>query len=154
MVGAALGGPYGVVAGKMIQQALGVDDPGKLESVIAAGNPDVLLKLKEADLAFRQFMKEADLREEQLVYEDRADARGMAKALGTTAPQMAIVVALTLMIGWIVYELFGQSPPKGSENVLFILLGQVSTAWMAAISFFVGTTRSSAEKNAIIMASK
>lgn len=151
-VGAALGGPFGAVAGQMVQVALGVDDPSKVEAILASGSPETILKLKEAELNFRQWMRDADIREEQLVVQDRADARGLAKALGSSGPQLAIVVALTMMIGWVIYELFLDAPPKGSENVLYIILGQLTTAWTAAISFFVGTTKSSAEKTSLLQA--
>jgi hypothetical protein len=96
-------------------------------------------------------MRDAEIREEQLAVQDRSDARGMAKALGSSAPQLAIVVALTVMVAGVVCALFEDAPPKGSENVLFIILGQLTTAWTAAISFFVGTTRSSSEKTTALM---
>ena len=105
MVGAALGGPFGAVAGKMVAEALGVEgDPAKIESIIASGSPETLLKLKEADLKFREFMREAEIREDQLVVQDRMSARDMAKSLGSSAPQMAICLALTVMVGWVIYE--------------------------------------------------
>jgi hypothetical protein len=135
----------------MIQQALGVENAASVEAVLASGDPNAVLKLREADLQFKQFMREAEIKEEQLVVQDRADARGMAKALGSTRVQAAIVMVLTAMVGWALYELFLEAPPKGSENVLFLVLGQLTTLWGAAIAFFVGTTKGSGDKTAGLM---
>lgn len=144
-LGTALGGPLGGVAGTVISQALGVESEAlAYEKLIA--DPNALLELKKAEIEFQKFLKEINVREEELVVQDRADARGMAKAMGSWAPQMVIVGTLTVLVGWAMYELFLEAPPKGSENVLYFLLGQLTTAWTAGISFFVGTTRSSADK--------
>lgn len=146
-LGTALGGPLGGLAGTMVQAALGADSPEQAVAILQSGDPAAILKMKEAQNNLLMFMRDADIREDQLVVEDRKDARGMAKALGTAGPQMFIVVALTLMISWVLWELFLEAPPKGSENVLFVMLGTLTNAWTAAISFFVGTTKSSSEKN-------
>lgn len=149
-VGAALGGPFGVIAGKAIQEALGETDEIKVIEALQT-DPNKVLELKKAEIAFKEFMRNAEITETQLAVDNQKSARSMAVHLGSIAPQFTIVVFLTIMLGWVIYELFVDAPPKGSENVLFILLGQLSTAWMAAISFFVGTTRSSGDKTQAII---
>ena len=148
-VGVALGGPLGGIAGKVIQDALGVEGEDAVVAALQA-DPNAVLELKKAEIAFQQFLRDAEIREDQLVAEDRKDARLMARAFGNAGPQLGIVIGLTALVGWVIYELFLESPPKGSENVLFIILGQLTTAWTAAISFFVGTTKSSADKTAAL----
>lgn len=150
LVGTALGGPLGGVAGQFVQRALGAETAEQAVALLQTGDPEIILKMKQADLDFQKFMEDAGVRREQLVVEDRKDARGLAKALGTIGPQMLITGALTAIVTWITYELFLEAPPKGSENVLFMIVGQVIGAWGSAVGFFVGTTQSSAVKNATV----
>ena len=57
VLGTALGGPFGGLAGKMIQDALGVDNEDAMVQELQA-NPDALVKLKEVELSFKARMKE------------------------------------------------------------------------------------------------
>ncbi len=145
-VATALGGPVGGIAANMIKKALGVDSD---EAAIQAlqSDPEAVLKLKIAEIDFDKFLVEADIRKDELVVEDRKDARDLSKTLGTIWPQMTIVIALTFMIAGVIYALFKTAPPPETENILFMVLGQLTTAWAASISFFVGTTKSSADKS-------
>ena len=149
MVATALGGPFGGIAATAIKAALGVDTDDQAIAALSS-DPSALLKLKLAEVEFDKFMRQADIDEHALVIDDRKDARGLAKALKSVWPQMTIVIMLTLMIASIIYALFLGAPPEGSRDVLYMVLGQLTTAWAASIAFFVGTTKSSAEKSAQI----
>jgi len=149
MVATAIGGPFGGIAATAIRAALGADTDDQAVEALKS-NPDALLKLKLAEVEFNRFMRQADIDEHALIVEDRKDARDMAKVLKSVWPQMSIVIMLTSMIAAVIYGLFFTTPPDGSKDVLYMVLGQLSTAWGASIAFFVGTTKSSAEKSAQI----
>ena len=160
VVGTAIGGPFGGIAANIVRSALGVDSDEAAVQALSS-DPDALLKLKTAEMDFKKFMREADLKEDQLELEeykvtidDRKDSRDMAKVLKTVWPQMTIVIALTVMIGFVLHTLFNSAPPAESKDVLYMLLGQLIAGWSASIAFFVGTTKSSAEKSGQIAALK
>ena len=144
-VAAALGSPLAGAATKMIIDSLGVDNEEMAIQAIGQ-DPNALLKLKTAELDLKKFMRDADIREDEVFLADRQDARDLAKKLGSVAPQLSIVVALTFMTAGVIYALFTFEPPESTENILFMVLGQLMTAWAASIHFFVGTTKSSSEK--------
>ncbi len=148
-VATALGGPYAGIATRMVLDSLGKERPEDAIEALTA-DPQAIVQVKLAELEFQKFMEDAGIKRDALVVEDRKDARGMAVALKTVAPQLAIVVGLTAMIAWVLDMLFTSAPPPESRDVLFMLLGQLSTAWAAAIAFFVGTTQGSARKTAMM----
>jgi hypothetical protein len=145
-VATALGGPVGGIAVNAIMGALGVESEDEAIAALSS-DPQAVLKLKLAEVDFKKFLREADLKDHQLVIQDRGDARSMAKTLGKIWPQFTIVTMLTAMIAAVIYGLFFMTPPEGSKDVLYMVLGQLTTAWAASIAFFVGTTKSSAEKS-------
>lgn len=145
-VATALGGPVGGIAANFVMNALGVSTEDEAIAALKS-DPQAVLKLKIAELDLKKFMREADIKEHGLIVADRSDARSLAKTLGKIWPQFCIVTMLTIMIGCVIYGLFFMTPPEGSKDVLYMVLGQLTTAWGASIAFFVGTTKSSAEKS-------
>ena len=60
LLGTALGGPFGGVAGKMIQDALGVDSESAAIAELQT-NPDALISLRQVEANFKIKMKENHL---------------------------------------------------------------------------------------------
>lgn len=148
-VATAIGGPMGGIAVNAITQALGVETEDQAIAALSA-DPNAVLALKTAELDFQKFMREADIKEDQLVYQDRDSARQMAVKLGKIWPQFTIFITLTVIIGTCIYWLFTQEMPPRNETVLIMILGNAVTAWLASIYFFTGTTKSSADKSSQI----
>ncbi len=148
MIGTALGGPFGGLAGKAIATALGTDDPKQIEAKVLAGDKETMMALKEAETSFEVTMRELDIEESDLYLKDRQDARAMAKEVGIW-PQYSIVVGLTAMLAYVIFKLMNPAAnaTELENNILYMLLGNLTTAWLGAIAFFVGTTKSSQDKN-------
>ena len=145
LVGTAIGGPFGGIAGKVLSTALGTDDPKDIDKRIVAGDPETMAAIKKAEQQFDATMRELDIQEQDLYLKDVADARALAKDTGIW-PQFTIVSALTLMVAGVIWALFTVDVTKVQNDILYFLLGNLTTAWLSAIAFFVGTTKSSQEK--------
>ena len=149
-VGAALGVPFGGLAGKMIQDALGLDNE---EAVITAlqTDPNALLALKQAELKMQEFMREADIREMDLERQDTADARGMARVTGVR-PQVAFTVIVLLGVLMTLYGLaMGQVDTQGaSKDIVYLIVGGLMATLSTQMQFWFGTSLGSSKKTDLL----
>lgn len=148
ILGGALGGPFGAAAGLALQKALGANDPKALEAAITSGDPDILVKLKQADNDFKVQMASLGVDEEKLIYDDKASARAREEAVKDKTPAVlaAIVTAGFFgVLGWLLYK---GKPPDG--EVIMLLVGSLSTAWTGIVSYYFGSSSGSAAKSATI----
>lgn len=90
MLGTALGGPLGGMAGKLLQDKLGVDtDEAALE---ALQTPEGLQKLKETEAQLKVRLKELDVDIEEVHQRDRDSARQRQVQTGDRTPQILAYV--------------------------------------------------------------
>ena len=154
MVATAFGGPFAGLAVRELSQAiLGRPDGSEsdIAEVLATGNPEALLKLKEAEQSFKARMKELDIKEEQLHAADRADARAREIAV---KDRLVPVLALIILVGFFVtvaYVLSGQVDLGGEQAVLIgTLVGYVSAKAEQVVAYYFGSSSGSKEKTRII----
>ena len=147
LVGSTLAGPGGAVIGGMVANALGVEPkPAAVASVIK-NNPEALLKLEQFERENEQQIREIAFKTLQAELNDKANARASHKDSKMPA---VIVFLLTFIVGGLLFALFKFEIPESNRDVAFYLFGQAVTLWAASITFYVGTTRSSADKNKLI----
>jgi len=148
MLGGALGGPLGGLAGKVIQDALGVDTDAAAMSLLQS-DPDALLKLKQAEQAFEARMRELDIDEEKLHQSDRASARDLA-AKSTLIPQMVLgalfITGYFTMLGLF----FSESLVIPMSDAFYTLIGVMTAAVPQILAFFFGSSSGSKEKTAAL----
>jgi len=143
----ALGGPFAGAATKFLAgKFLGDEDLGEpeLDQFISTASPDLLLDIKNADNEFKLSMEKMGVDVFQIEANDKKNARAEHKHSYMPA---VLSVGLSLVVAGIVYMLFYLSPPEGSRDVLFMLLGVVIKEWGGAMQYWFGTTRSSANKD-------
>ena len=153
MIGTALGGPLGGAAAAFLADKLGLE-PKTVEAVTEVLNsgrmtPEQVASVKLAEIDFEKFLKEHDIKLEEVHAQDRADARKLLVSTGSKLPAtLSIMVTLGyfgiligMMVGWL---------KVSDSQALLIMLGSLGTAWGMVMSFWFGTTRSSSEKNEII----
>jgi len=147
LLGTAIGGPFGAVAGTFIGKALGVDpnDPNAVETAVASGNPDVLVRLRQADNEFKTHMADVGLSEDKLAADDRANARSREIALKDWTPAI-LAYGITLgFFGTLLFMLLHGKPETGGDALL-VMLGSLGTAWAAICSYYFGSSAGSAAK--------
>ena len=134
------------LAMKAVSDAMGV---GEIKSVpelakaVANATPEQVLALKQADNNFAIRMKELG---NELTATELADVQDARKNHKDSIMPAALVIFLTLMVTLTVTALFFVKIPTENSSTLYFLLGNIVTAWLSSIAYWVGTTRSSAQK--------
>lgn len=151
VLGAAIGGPFGGMAGKFIAQALGKNEPKTENELLelvqgALGDPELTLKLKEADNAFKIKTRELGVDVFRLEVDDRKNARDLAKV--NMLPQIVISTIFILAFSLICYVVFsGKVQLEGvAKDIVVYLLGILSAGVTQIMNFWFGSSAGSKEK--------
>lgn len=158
-VASAVLGPLGGVAVSAIGAALGIDEPtqDKISKAFTQGQltPEAIERIKTLELDYQNQEKERgfkyaelEYKTEEMIAKDRANARGMQIA---THSKMPAVLTILVTIGFfsVLGALLAMPDLKANEIVL-VMVGQLSAVWGACVAFYVSTTFSSANKNHLI----
>jgi hypothetical protein len=153
MIGTAIGGPFGGLAGKILQDAFGTDDQAEIERQIVAADPQALLSLKEAEKAFDAKMRELDIDEQALYIDDTKDARLLARESGST-PQLVLTGLFLAIYGGLIWAFFNLDFELNDwqRGQMGILIGVVTSAVVQIINFWFGSSKGSKDKSALINA--
>ena len=156
--GPAAGGAVKTVV-KLIAGALGVEEtPEAIEAEIKA-NPEAYVKLKEIESNHEVELQKLVIEQERLRLADVASARSreveVTKATGKRDINLYI-------LGWtVVAGFFGliallcfKALPEDSNGVIFMLFGSLSTGFGQVLSYFFGSSKSSAEKTTLMAQNK
>jgi hypothetical protein len=150
IIGSALGGPMAGSAIKALSTALLGNDSAteqELERLIVNANPDQLLKIKQSDADFKLKMAELGVDVFKLEVADRDSAR----THHNDSPMPAVLcLLLTAMVSAGSYALIVATIPPANASILYMVFGQVLTAWAASIAYWVGTTKSSSDKSKML----
>lgn len=153
MLGTALGGPFGGMATKFLAgKLLGDENAGEeqIQDLIAAQDPEVMLKLKEADQDFKVRMRELGLDEKKIAAQDRDSARRLG-AQTTLIPQMTLSTIFVTAFTVILYAVFTRVVALDGvqQNIVMYLLGILSAGMVQIMNFWFGSSSGSKEKDAL-----
>jgi hypothetical protein len=146
----ALGGPLAGGAVKFLSTHLLGDEnasPQRIEDFILSASPEQLADVKRLDHQFKLDMEKLGVDVFSLEVQDRDSARKYHKAHWMPA---AICLLLTLMVAAAAWALMRVEIPQENANILYMLFGQIVTAWGTSIAYWVGTTKSSSDKTQLI----
>ena len=156
-LGTALGGPLGGIAASFIADKLNVPEKtvkAVTEAISAQSlTPDQLSQLKLAEIEFQKYLKDNNIKLEEIAAADRGSARDMLKSTRSYVPATLtfgitagyFVVLIGMMMKW--FEV-------SDSQVMLIMLGQLGTAWGVTIAFWFGTTSGSKDKTEMLANSK
>lgn len=156
-LGTALGGPIGGIAASFIADKLGVQEKTvkAVTEALSTGSltPDQLSQLKLAEIEFQKYLKDNNIKLEEIAAADRGSARDMLKSTRSYVPATLtfgitagyFVVLIGMMMKW--FEV-------SDSQVMLIMLGQLGTAWGVTIAFWFGTTSGSKDKTEMLANSK
>jgi hypothetical protein len=152
MVGTALAGPFGGIAAAMLADKMGLSEKTveAVTSVLTAGQvtAEQASGIRLAEIDFLKFMADHGLKQEALVYQDRADARKMQTA--TRSPMPAVLTIMVTVGFFGVLAVLLENPDLKSNEVVLVMVGQLSAVWGACVAFYVSTTFSSANKTELL----
>lgn len=140
LLGSVVAGPAGGIAGKVISEALGVENkPDEVEQALR-DDPEAFIKIQQAEYSNAEKLA-------AIAAGDRADARKNHK----NNPMPSIIcIALTLMVAALCYLVFYAKVPEANEELAYLLFGALIAKWGDSIAYWVGTTRGSAEKTGLL----
>ncbi len=146
LLGTALGGPLGGMAGKFVADALGVDE-AKLEETVLNANPATLLQIKQLDADFKVKMEELGITEEQLHQKDRESARDMATKT-TIAPQVLQSIMYDIAFVLVTYLLFTTKIEFSDtqQTLITFVMGMLSSGLIQVNNFWFGSSSGSKDK--------
>jgi hypothetical protein len=150
LLGTAIGGPFGGLAGALLSKALGTTDPKAMEAAITSTDPDILLKLKQADTDFQTQMKALQISEEKLSFDDTANARAREIAVKDWTPRIIAYLVILLVL---VAEgsMFFVGQPKAMDGVVLgRILGTLDSALMLVLGYYFGSSAGSSNKDSTI----
>lgn len=153
----ALGGPLAGAAVSALSSAVLGRPDGKEQDVAAAvlhGGDEVLLQIRQAELAFQTRMRELDIDLERVHQADRASARLRETGSGDNwTPRVLAGVIVAGFLGTVYYVLSGRVEGLKDPMVAGLvgtLIGYVSAKADQVISYYFGSSAGSKEKTALI----
>lgn len=143
-LGAVFGGPLGGMAGQVLSNALGVkNDPEAIMKAI--GTPEGLIKLKELELEQEKANQQYNIELSKIDADDRNSARQREMNVKDKMPAVLAVFITIGFFGVLAYILVHGVPDQQTE-VLWFMLGALSSAWTGVIAYYFGSSSGSKQK--------
>jgi len=147
ILGTALGGPAGGAIGAIVASTLGTaNDPEAVMEKLKA-DPQSLIRIKEIEQEERNSLRQHALEMARAELADMQQARTTHKDHWMPS---VLTIALALMVSLVSLGLFFVTVPDTSKEALFLIVGQLLGAFGTGVAFWLGSSRSSAEKNKLI----
>ena len=149
LLGGALFGPAGSVIASIISGKFGVSPESTQDQVMTAisGDPDAALKLRQIETTHVERLQE--LENERLRIET-ADVQSARTAHQHHWMPSAITLLMCAMFGMIIGALFIWAVPGDNKDIVVYITGQVSGILTSCVTYWVGSTRASANKDSLI----
>lgn len=151
ILGGLLGGPAGGAAGALIASTLGTQASPEAVLEKLQSDPSLLLQIKQLEKDEKNQIREWQLAILQTELADTQDAR---KNHATHWMPSTLTIGLTLMVCAMVYAIVFAEIPAANKDMAVYIFGVVTGAWTTAVSYWLGTSRSSANKDAALAVSK
>jgi len=155
MLGAAIGGPFGGMALKMLAEALGAPEakPEDLPGLIASASTEQIAAIKKSDNEFKLRMTELGFENEQklaaLAVDNTKDARALQRETRSMVPALLTGVTVIGFFSLLIGAAAGQFRLEGSD-VLMLLLGVLARETASVYNFWLGSSDGSRQKTEIM----
>ena len=152
-VATALGGPLAGAAVSALGGILGVPDATQdtIAKLFKDGqlSQEHLAEIRKLELEYQNNEKERGFKYAELEYKNQDSARQMQIATHSRMPAI-LTVMVTIGFFGILTLLFFHPELRGNEIVM-MMVGQLSAVWAGCVAFYTGTTFGSANKNAMLV---
>jgi hypothetical protein len=147
----AIGGPLSGLAVAALGDVFGLSDATQeqVAAAVAGARPDDLLKIKQAEIAFAQRMRELEIDLVRISAGDRDSARQRQIAVKDKMPALLATAVSLGFFGVLVYLLQNQMPESGKE-VILLLIGALSREFGNIMSYYFGSSSGSEQKTKIM----
>jgi gas vesicle protein len=154
LLGTALGGPLGGAAASFIADKLGIESKTieAVTDVLNSGkmSPDQITQIKLAEIEFKKWAGDHDIKLEQMATDDRKSARDMFSSTQSMTPSILtwIIVSITLLAEGAL--LFNQVPPGADPIIIGRVLGTMDSALVLVLGFWFGSNSGSARTKELL----
>ncbi len=154
LLGTALGGPLGGAAASFLADKLGIPDKtvAAVTELLSSGQmtPEQISSIKTAELEFQKFLETNKIKVQELENADRAGAREReAKTGDSFTPRLLAFVVTLGYFGVLGYLMVAGKPPAGGDAMM-MALGALTGGWTAIVSYYFGSSASSAQKTKLL----
>ena len=159
MLGAAIGGPFGGMAGKLVAEALGNPSakPEDIPALLAQASPEQIAAVKKADQDFQVRMQELGFANTEalarLAVDNTKDARDMQKQTRSMVPALLTGITVIGFFSLLIGAAAGIFRLEGSD-VLMLLLGVLARETASVYNFWLGSSDGSRQKTEIMKGNK
>jgi len=154
-LGTALGGPMGGMAGKMIADALGVENDEKsISQAIASASPEQLAEIKRIESDFKVQMKQLDIDLQKIHASDRDSARRRQVEMGDHIPSIIAVMTMIAFFGYIGAVTFSESARSADIGFINIAVGWLGGTASTVVAYYFGSSSGSDKKDQMLKDSK
>lgn len=159
LIGSVIGGPAGGAVGTLISKALGCEDKPEAIAEVIKADPEALLKLEALEKSHQVELERLLLEGEQARLADVQSARSREVEITKSTGKRDVnlyVLAWTVVVGFfgLMSLLCFKALPEDSNGVVFMLFGALTTGFGEVLNYFFGSSKSSADKTAIISRGK
>lgn len=142
-IGTLLGGPLGGAAVSAVASALNISEPTqeKIEKMLKSGQltAEQMAALQAADLQLKTRMAELGIESEKLNQIDRASARQMQMAIGSSVPAVLTIIVTIGYFGILIGLMTGDLK-LWDNSAMHMLIGALTTAWGSMIAYYFGAS--------------
>lgn len=150
VVGTLLGGPAGAAVGGLIAAALGTDSTPDAVSAALIGNPDAIVKVQELQTNAKIQLQQLAVTAEANRLADVQSARARQSANPNDRTPQFLAWGVTIgFFGTLLLVAFARMEPA-TQNLLLVMTGTLSTAWVAIISYYFGSSKDSTNQTRMI----
>jgi len=151
-LGTMIGGPIGGAAMSALSRALLGKEGGTEEDIqkaLSVASPDVLIKLKRIEADLKIEIEKTALESQRIHAGDRDSARKREIATRDWMPAILSFVVTGGFFGVLFSMMFYRVQPE-MVNVVTLLLGALTTAWIGVIQYYFGSSQGSKMKTKIM----
>lgn len=150
-LGTALGGPMGGMAGKMIADALGVEnDEKQISDAIANATPEQLAEIKRIEADFKVQMKQLDIDLAKIDAGDRDSARKRQIALKDHTPTALAIMTMVSFFAYIGAVTFHPAARGADIGFINIAVGWLGGTASTVIAYYFGSSSGSDKKDEML----
>jgi len=151
LIGTLIAGPAGTTVGGLLANALGVENtPVAIEKAITQ-NPEALIAIRKLESEERVTLKKLALQASAIALDERkaelADTQNARAQHKDHWMPSVMTIILAVMVSGMFSALFAFEPPKAYDQVIIMTAGSVLGAFGTAVAFWLGSSRSSADKS-------
>lgn len=150
ILGTALGGPLGGVAGAFIASALGTSNDADSVHAALTADPAALEKLQEAEMANKLQFQQLLITAEQNRLADVQNARARQTANPKDYTPQFLAGGVTLGFFGALTAVMLAPLSNTVHDLLLVMIGALQTAWISVISYYFGSSKESAGQTKMI----